>query len=255
MRLQEQSWVDIGGMDKTGIVIVVPLGALEQHGHHLPLGVDSYLIQALAELVEKSLPDQVMLLPTVWVGHSPHHMKFPGTVSVSQNVYADLLEQIVSSLVTAGYTKFLFLNGHGGNALPVQMALQALKNRFRDHRSLLICGLSYWNLARKEMQEIRDSALGGMGHACEMETSMMMHLYPDYVDETNRKKDGRQPPIESLAIDMLHSSPVSVVYDFDELTETGTFGDPTLATKEKGKQFMEAIVRNLNGFISDIAVK
>jgi len=253
MKLLEQAWSSIAEIDKGKAVVVLPLGALEQHGLHLPLGVDSLLVQSLGESLEKALPDRTVLLPTQWLGHSPHHMAFAGTVSVTHPVYAELLEQIVASLVQAGFTKFMLLNGHGGNMLPVQMALQAIKIRFREHCELFVCGLNYWNISRQEMQEIRESEVGGMGHACEMETSMMLHLYPQYVDKSKIFRDGRQPDISWVTMDMLQSSPISVVYDFHEISQTGTFGDPTLATAEKGKQFMVATVQKLIGLASDIS--
>ncbi len=253
MKLQEQAWSDIAEMNKSRSVVVLPLGAIEQHGLHLPLGVDSYLIQSLAECLEQQKPEQVVLLPTQWVGHSPHHMKFAGTISVNHTLYAELLEQIVASLAVAGFRKFVMLNGHGGNMLPIQMALQALKNRFRQENALIVCGLNYWNLASRELQEIRESAIGGMGHACELETSMMLELYPQYVDETKLRQDGQQPKLAGYKLDMLHSSPISLVYDFHEISETGTFGDPTLATKEKGKLFINAALKKLNLLISDIS--
>lgn len=253
MKLQEQAWTDIDWMDKTNLVVVVPLGALEQHGRHLPLGVDGYLIQALAEAAEQTMPERVMLLPAVWMGHSPHHMKFPGTVSVSHQVYADMLEQIVFSLVQAGFMKFLLLNGHGGNTLPMLMAQQAVKNRCRERSKLFVGGVNYWNAAHRELEELRESGIGGMGHACEMETSLMLHLHPPLVRDAQRVADGRQPELDWIRHDMLRSSPVSAVYDFDELTDTGTFGDPTLATASKGKLMFDAVVDRLNALIRDIA--
>ncbi|MCH8840098.1 MAG: creatininase family protein, partial [Planctomycetes bacterium] len=82
MRYGEKRWIDIDAMDKDRVVVVCPIGSLEQHGHHLPLLTDTNLVTEVAERVEKKLSDKVLLTPTLWLGASDHHLDFPGTVSV-----------------------------------------------------------------------------------------------------------------------------------------------------------------------------
>ncbi len=251
MKLKEMTWLEVEALDKTKVVVVLPLGALEQHGHHLPLGVDTFIVESISEHVESEIKDHMLLLPTLWLGHSPHHMHFPGTVSIHHELYSELILQSLSSLVEAGFTRFTLLNGHGGNGLPMQIALQELKNKFKSRTDLYICAFHYWNIARDPLTQIRQSTLGGMGHACEMETSVMQYLYPALVKSELATKDGIQPNLSNVSLDMLAASPIHFVFDFHEISKSGTFGDPTLANSDKGERFFQAIVKEVIAFIRE----
>ena len=93
MILGNNCWIDIEKADKNHVV-VVPLGSLEQHGHHLPLLTDTYLVTAVADRVEIELGDQIYMLPTLWLGSSDHHLDHPGTVSVSSALYTNMIKNI-----------------------------------------------------------------------------------------------------------------------------------------------------------------
>ncbi|MBP1993209.1 creatininase family protein [Paenibacillus eucommiae] len=255
MRYMELTWEQIESLDKRDKRVVLPLGAVEQHGLHLPLGVDYFLIHALAAEVERRLPDRLLLLPPVWLGHSPHHLSFAGSLSVDHAAYAEMLVGIVRSAIGAGFVNFVLLNGHGGNQLPMQMALQELKNLYPSRDDLSICGFSYWNVAREEIGAIRESSFGGMGHACELETSLMLYLHAALVQSDRIRRDGLQPAMPSLRLDMFGGSPVSTVHNFREISETGTFGDPTTASAAKGEQFFEAIVAAVTSFLEEWPVR
>src|SRR4051794_40778254 len=101
MKYGELKWPDIERMDKAHKVVVVPLGSLEQHGHHLPLLTDSLIGGALADRVEAALPETVLLLPMQWLGSSHHHLKFPGTLSLPSPLYIDLVTALCECLLTA----------------------------------------------------------------------------------------------------------------------------------------------------------
>ena len=94
MRYGNCRWVDIQATDKDQIVVVVPTGALEQHGRHLPLLTDTILVTEVAERVEKKLSDQVLLVPTLWLGASDHHLDFPGTLSLPNTVYPEMIKHV-----------------------------------------------------------------------------------------------------------------------------------------------------------------
>lgn len=253
MKIMELTWSDIEEMEKADKVLLYPLGAVEQHGKHLPLGVDTYMIENISTKVEELLAGKVLLLPTQWLGHSPHHLHFPGTTSVDHETHAESLIQSVDAFIQAGFKQVILLNGHGGNGLPMQMALQSLKNRYPDRTDASIYAFNYWNLVRQELANIRESPFGGMGHACEMETSVMMYLYPHLVRENMIRNDGQQPDSKYMQFDMLHGSPVNTQYNFEELSDTGVFGDPTLASAEKGKRFFEATVQGIVEFVKDVS--
>ena len=112
MRYGNCRGVDIQATDKDQIVVVVPTGALEQHGRHLPLLTDAILVTEVAERVEKKLSDQVLLVPTLWLGASDHHLDFPGTLSLPNTVYAEMIKHVLQCCVGAGFRRIMFLNGH-----------------------------------------------------------------------------------------------------------------------------------------------
>jgi creatinine amidohydrolase len=115
MKLLSMQWPEVSKLDREVVVAVVPLGSMEQHGLHMPFSTDTTIVTELARRVELALAESVLLLPTMWLGHSPHHLAFPGSISVDSRPYADMLKGICHSLVLGGFRHIFLLNGHGGN--------------------------------------------------------------------------------------------------------------------------------------------
>lgn len=208
---------------------MLPLGSFEQHGRHLPLTTDTDIVTAVAGGVEQKRPKKILCLPTLWPGHSPHHLFFPGTLSVSQMPYIQLVNELCRSMVKMGATKIFLLNGHGGNDVPLRAAVRELKTEFPRLRAVFA---SYWSVANL-----------GIRHACEIETSLMLHLHPDRVRMKLARRDG-PPPGTSAAY---------VVKEFHEISKTGTVGDPTCATATKGKQLLGKIIADVTAFVDDFS--
>lgn len=249
MRLERLRWPDVKALDFSEIVVIVPLGSIEQHGHHLPLNTDSAIISALAGRLEEMMPETVLLLPTLWSGHSTHHLAFPGTVSLWQDQYRSTIVDLCRSLVHSGARRIFLFNGHGGNDLPVRYAMREIKSLFPGRPDLHIVFASYWMIAAETLKSIRESGPGGMGHACEMETSLMLHLHPELVDMTLARRDGPRQDPPWRPVDMQCGAPVYQVSEFHEISETGTVGHPDLATAEKGEKFFEGIVADCAAFV------
>src|SRR3954470_12402732 len=171
MRLEHARWPDLPAL--AGLTFVMPLGSLEQHGKHLPVFTDSMIIGHVADRVEELRSEKIVMLPVQWLGHSPHHRRF-GCVSLDLYPYVEMIRGMCSSLIAMGARRILLLNGHGGNDIPCKAALRELKSEFEDLHDLYIAYATYWNLASAEFTAIRESPTGGMGHACEMETSIML---------------------------------------------------------------------------------
>ena len=112
---------------------------------------------------------------------------------------------------------------------------------------------SYWSLAAESMKTIRESGSGGLGHACEMETSVMLHLHPDRVKMRLARRDGPKHTDPYRKSDMQYSRPVYFVNEFHEVSKTGTIGHPESATAEKGKKFLDAIVKDVTAFVDEFA--
>ncbi len=248
MLFEQLKWRELE--DTSSKVFVVPLGSLEQHGPHLPLGTDSWIVGEVARRVEQEASDEVVLLPVLWLGHSPHHRQF-GCASVNMRPYMDMIGGLCRSLVTSGARRILLLNGHGGNDVPAKAALREVKDHFPSVPDLYIAFASYWNLAAPKLAELRESPRGGMGHACELETSILLTLAPDSVDKSSIAPGGLKSDSKWLQHDMLAAQPYYLVNDFHEITKNGVFGLPQHASAEKGEQFLRAIVGSVLEFVRD----
>ncbi len=235
MKLPDATWTDVEAFDREAVV-VIPTGALEQHGPHLPLFTDTLIVTAVAESVERRLPGKVLLCPTLWMGASGHHLAFCGTLSADFDAYGVAIESVAESLIPHGYHKFYILNGHGGNREPNGIAVRKLKAR---HREATFGHASYYDFARDAVARVLEGPLKELRHACEAETSLMMHLHPHLVRLDKRRNDGlvTEPPL------------AGVVHHFDEITEQGSFGFSPLATAEKGRIIFGAAV---DGSIAEI---
>ena len=251
MLLDNLKWPEVKQLDFDRLAVVLPLGSFEQHGHHLPFSTDTQIATAVAAGVEQARPGQVLLLPTLWPGHSTHHLAFAGTLSVTQMHYIRLINDMCSSIIGMGGRRIFLLNGHGGNDIPVRAALREVKTKFRNVAGLHTVFASYWSIAAQTIKQVRESELGGISHACEMETSIMLHLSPQQVRMDLAKRDGPSHPSPFRKADMQLAKPVYYVSEFDELSASGAIGRPDLATAEKGKRFLDGIVRDVTAFVDD----
>lgn len=251
MLLDNLTWPEVKALDFERLVVLLPLGSFEQHGEHLPFSTDTQIVTAIARELEAARPDRVLLLPTVWTGHSTHHLAFPGTLSAAQMNYIRLIVDLCGSIVRMGGRKLFLLNGHGGNDVPVKAALREVKTKFQKGAALHAVYAPYWSLGAQTIKQVRESGLGGVSHACEMETSIMLHLSPKQVRMDRARRDGPQHPSPYRKADMQLAKPVYYVSEFDELSSSGAIGHPDLASAEKGKRFLDGIVRDVTAFIDD----
>jgi creatinine amidohydrolase len=246
MLLQDLTWPEVKALDFSKLIVLLPTGSIEQHGPHLPLSVDTDLVSALATRIEQRSPQNILLLPTLWPGLSTHHMHFPGTLDVPQSDYIRLITNLGKSIAAMGANKCFILNGHGGNDTPLRAALRELKT---DCPNVRFVFASYWSLGAQAIKDVRESEMGGLGHACEMETSMMLYLHPERVKMDLAKRDG--PPFTDIyrKADMQFPRPVFFVNEFHEVAASGVVGHPELATAEKGKRFIDGIVESVARFV------
>jgi creatinine amidohydrolase len=212
-------------------VILAPIAACEQHSDHLPTFTDTILVTGVAEGVEQRLPQQVLLLPTLWFGASAHHLRFGGTLSAEVDTHISMLCDLLVPLVEDGYQRVLVLNGHGGNIDTMQVALRRLQPRYRNR---ILSAASYWDLAAKELAALAEGPRKNMGHACELETSMVMALRPDLVRRDQIKDD---PPNDDPVLRGLY-----LAEDMRQRTDHGAVGYPERASAEKGRAFLNAAI-------------
>jgi creatinine amidohydrolase len=250
MRLELCKWTDFSKLSNR--IVVLPLGSLEQHGPHLPVFTDSLIISHIADRVEELRSEQIAMLPVQWLGHSPHHRRF-GCISLDFDPYVQMIRGLCASAIRLGMRKILLLNGHGGNDTPCKAAQRLLKSEYEHLEDLYIVYAAYWNLAAEQFTAIRSSPIGGMGHACEMETSILLVKNPELVDATKAKRGGPGPEMGYRIIDMLKPPPFSLINEFDEISENGVIGMPEFATAEKGERFLEAAAQSVVSLLDEMA--
>jgi creatinine amidohydrolase len=251
MRWEELSVPEIEALDRDCTVLVLPVGSVEQHGRHLPVGTDTMLAHAIALAAAERMRGRVTVLPPPWYGFSAHHMRFAGTVTLTASTMLALVKDIAANVIEHGFRRLLILNGHGGNTGVIDVLASELGHL--HYGEARIASLTYFQLARAAIAELRESRPGGMGHACEFETSMMQHVRPELVAIERAVAMYPDPGSTWLTTDLLGGSAIRTYHDFGDLSPSGTLGDPSLASPEKGARFFEVVVAELARFIKDFA--
>ncbi len=231
-------------------VILLPLGAIEQHGPHLSVSTDTDIVTQIAQQIEKILPNEVLLCPTLPFGSSHHHLSFGGTISIAPELYTQVLIDLVNSLVISGFQKIVLLNGHGGNITPAKQALAVLSKRFDVTHQPTIALATYWEVGGKAFAGEPPMQSPALSHACEYETSMMLHLFADkvWMDRVERA----QRPESNGYIPWEDDEPyrgVTVFKQTEFISSNGSSGEPQLGTAEKGKHLIDHAVKALVTFI------
>ncbi len=251
MYLGDKSWLEASNL--LNKVVVVPLASLEQHGHHLPLLTDTYIGAEIARQAEIILGDEAIFLPTLWVGASDHHRAFPGTVSISNEVYVQVLIDMMESLIGSGFRRIFLLNAHGGNITPGRMAIYDVTIRHKDLTDLWVAFSSWWTIAAEQVAALTNVEQSMVTHACEQESSMILKLRPELV--RTDLAAGANIPFESAFYcpDSSRPSRVDVPKAFDLLSKTGAFGHPEIANIEKGTALFGAAITEVVAFVREYA--
>lgn len=234
MLLQELNWATVADLSKQ-LPVVLPIAALEQHGHHLPLFTDSMLLDEIVRRADERLSQQVLVAPLMWLGNSHHHLDFAGTLSCEPRSYIDLLASLIDNLICHGFSRLLLLSGHGGNDVPGRQAVFEARQRLRTRDDVLLLSATYWSLAAPH--ETRDDfTQTQMGHACEWETSMMLRIFPHLVG------DYRSAPAVSPGGAFAGAARGWLT---QERSSAGHIGWPSMATAEKGEHLLEGFAQGV----------
>ncbi len=248
-RYEEFTWPEIREAVAQNRVAVLPVGTVEQHGRHLPLVTDVLTASEISRRAVEQIPGEAILLPPVYYSFNEHHMDFPGTIAVRGETIIQYVSDIGRSLARHGFRKILLINGHGSNVPFLDIAARNI-----TMETVSICAMaSWWSLIpRALITELRESEFpGGMAHGCELETSVLLHLRPDLVQFDKAERDISFGPSEYFYWDLQTPSPILFQEWFSRYSKTGAVGDPTRATADKGKKFVDAVVQRLVGLIQE----
>jgi creatinine amidohydrolase len=242
VQLQELNWPAVAAVANE-LVVVVPIAALEQHGRHLPVFTDSMLLGEVVRRAAGALSDRVIWTPLLWLGNSHHHLEFAGTLSAAPRTYLDLLGDLIDNLVLHGFRRVVLLNGHGGNIVPAQQAVFEARQRYRQRRDLMLLAATYWLLGSQPKRVDPAFVQERMGHACEWETSMIMHLAPNLVGDVSR--------IEAVP-SIMPFDPAAQAWITSERSAAGHIGDPCRATAEKGQTLFRLFSQDVVAFLERV---
>jgi creatinine amidohydrolase len=239
VKFHELTAPQLQSVSREATVVMAPIAACEQHSRHLPTFTDTILCTAVAEGVEAKMPREVLLLPTLWLGASHHHLRYGGTLSADVDTHVTILCELLEPLLADGYQRVLILNGHGGNIDTLHVALRKLQPRYPNRH---LTGASYWELADKEIAALADGPRKSMGHACEFETSMVLALRPELVRRNEIRDD---PPNEDAGLRGLFTAE-----DMYQKTDHGCVGYPERASAEKGRALLTAAITRTCGVVA-----
>ena len=249
--LYERTWPEVRAYLERDDVILLPVGSTEQHGWHLPVMTDA--AEAIAVARGAGAKAGVLVAPPVWYGWTPHHTGYPGTITLRAETLTAVIEDVCQSLFHQGFRRIIIVNGHRvANLPPIEIAAVKVRNRTGGYILIFDLALS----ARVEMASITSGNPGAVGHACEDETSQMLHSHGNLVKMSEARRavhpaSGRfhfggfatvDPAV--TAVNFVWSPPTPGEF-LERSGPTGASGDPTLASAEKGRLIYEAQVNNL----------
>jgi len=218
-------------------IVVLPVASMEQHGPHLPVGVDTFLCEAVcragAELAVNDVP--VVVAPTLWCGMAEHHMAYGGTFTFDIPTYRAVLLAFLKSIERHGFKRVFIVNGHGGNIA----ALNSFLPDFSRETNLKLYATTYFELSKDDLAQFLDDQKS-VHHACEVETSMMMVVAPETV-----KHDRLPQAYGMLNGDPRKAYPAARFQSFKDLTESGVVGDARRASADKGQKLLNVCAEGL----------
>lgn len=233
------TWKDIQAMpNKENVVLVQPIGAIEQHGPHLPLAVDAAIsVAVLGKALEQLSPEiPAYALPPLYYGKSNEHWHFPGTITLSAQTLLAVLMDVAESVYRAGFRKLILMNSHGGQPQVLEIAARDLHVQ---HADFWVFPWFTWRVPNvaKELLSPKEREFGI--HAGDAETSLMMAVLPEQV-QFDRAIAEYPPDLPNNSLLSLEGK-LPFAWTTQDLSQSGTLGDPTPATKEKGDRIWQSL--------------
>ncbi len=263
MQLPSRYWADLGTLDFVrlqaapdagDVVAVLPVAATEQHGPHLPLSVDSSIVDAVVQAALPQLPADlpVLVLPTQAVGKSNEHARFPGTLSLSSETVLRLWTEIGACVARAGVRKLLLFNSHGGHVSVMDLVARDL----REQHDLIVYSCSWYNLPQPpEVQALFDADEQRFGiHAGDMETSMMLAMRPQHVRMERARNFASTSRTRAAQYPILgNGRSAKLGWQMQDYNPQGAAGNAAAATVHKGEALIASAAEQLALLLAEIS--
>lgn len=241
---------DIADLRDAGVLALLPVGAIEQHGAHLPVDTDTWSATAVAVAAARRMAAPGgLVFPALAYGFSPHHLSRPGTISMSLDIFVRQVREAVSCLLASGFPRVALVNGHGGNVAPLRSIVSEMVTAGAP-----ITSVDYWQPSQPTWTGVLKGAFRSVGHACEFETAIQLATRPagvaTRIAERARSLPPRltQPYVAEGAEDRF--APAGAVAPPIFLSgDCGYYGDPAAATAETGKALLDITAEGLADFL------
>lgn len=263
MSLPSRFWADLGTRDfarlqvegrADQVVAVLPVAAIEQHGPHLPVSVDTTLVEGIVDAALPFLPPSlpVLFLPTQSVGKSNEHMRFPGTLTLSAETLLRVWTEIGESVARAGIRRLVLFNSHGGQVSAMDIVARELRTRCE----MLVFSVNWWTLP------LGDTVTGLFSahehrfgiHAGDIETSMMLALRPRRVDMTQARDFGSSAQERAARFPILgNGQSAKLGWHMQDYNHLGAAGNAGAATEAKGRALVDSAARQLALLLAEVA--
>jgi creatinine amidohydrolase len=245
MELCNLSWQEAKEWASKNPVVVIPTGSTEQHGPHLPMKVDITVANYVAQKVCEKL--NMLVTPPLNFGYSEVWQYYPGTLSFTQETLHCALRDICTSLIRGGFRKIFILNGHNGNLQIMQAVAMELIDRYAGQSIQIGCG-TYIFMVKEECDKIGENFKDGT-HANEMETSLSLALFPELVKMEKAREVSRNYRMRTI---MNYDAGAMFLNQWPKPERHhGVYGNPSLASQEKGKAYLAAIIERVAQILRD----
>ena len=234
------SWKQVDALPRATTLLVLPTAAIEQHGHHLPLATDTLINNLLLGKALERIPAELPIyaLPPVCYGKSNEHIGFPGTLSVSAQTFLAVVRDLGASIATAGFTKLVLYNTHGGNSSLVDVLARDLRAEF-GLRTFSLFGSGGATFEGVSAQE-RDYGF----HAGEIETAFLLHATPELV-HTSEYTTNYIARVDQPELLKPEGSSANFAWLTKDIAPSGVMGDPGPATAENGERWSNEAARRI----------
>lgn len=233
-------------------VVLIPIGHTEQHSYHLPLNTDTLIIHAIAQGVQSRVPELALALPTMPYGVSTHRTAFAGTLNAGGRAFEDFWLNVIDRLIERGFRKFYLLSGHGGNCSFLTNVVKYAGER--HYQAFVATAWLYLSGPRgiAAIQQYRQSPPGGMGHACELETSIMLFIRPDLVRMERVVDEVSFISTDSYSMDWVESGALIANPPWEDDIQAGAYGAGSLGTAEKGETWLNEAIEEKIDHVKEI---